>query len=42
MTRRQPTEDQTRRRGVVRTATLLALLALGFYIAFILVTAASN
>jgi len=42
MTRTQSTEERARRRGIVRTATLLALLALGFYIAFILVTAASN
>ncbi|MFW5970092.1 MAG: hypothetical protein ACOCP9_05590 [Halofilum sp. (in: g-proteobacteria)] len=42
MTRRDITDEQARRRGVVRTATLLALLAVGFYIAFILVTAAGN
>ncbi len=42
MTRTKPTDDQARRRGIIRTAVLLALLALGFYIAFILVTAASN
>ncbi|MDZ7788737.1 MAG: hypothetical protein U5K73_11580 [Halofilum sp. (in: g-proteobacteria)] len=42
MTRTRTTEEQARRRGIIRTATLLALLALGFYIAFILVTAASN
>jgi|GEM_PF-5895032 hypothetical protein len=42
MTRRQSSDDQSRRRGVIRTVTLLALLAVGFYIAFILVTAASN
>jgi len=42
MTRTRPTEARARRRGIIWTATLLALLALGFYIAFILVTAASN
>jgi hypothetical protein len=42
MTQRRPENEHARRRGVVRTAILLALLAFGFYIAFILVTAASN
>ena len=31
-----------RRRGIRRTAIVLALIALGFYVAFILVTGASN
>lgn len=42
MTKTQPSDNQARRRGVVRTATLLALVALGFYLAIIVVTAAGN
>ena len=42
MTPRQPTTDPAKRRGIRWTAILLGLLALGFYIAFILVTGASN
>ena len=35
-------EDRRRRRGVRRTAIALALLALGFYVAFIVVTGYSE
>lgn len=34
-----PTDDPKRRRGIVVTAILLALAAVGVYVAFIIVTA---
>lgn len=39
---RSDADDPARRRGVRRTAIALALVAIGFYVAFILVTGASN
>jgi len=34
-----PTSDPARRRGIVITAVTLALIAVGLYVAFVLVTA---
>ena len=35
-------DEEARRRGIVRTAVVLAVIAVGFYVGFILVTGAAN
>jgi hypothetical protein len=37
-----PGEGRARRRGVVRTAVVFGLIAVGFYVGFILITATGH